>query len=104
MMLDDEQAIPNTSPTNAIVPNHDNNQTSNTSIATNTMITNSNDDASPESLIHALDTSLLKLQQNLAHNREIFKTKAESVLERLKEMEEEMSKALQAQEAINTSQ
>jgi hypothetical protein len=102
MMLDDEQIILNTSPSNAIPPNLSN-QTSNTSIATNTMITNNNDDASPESLIHALDTSLLKLQQNLAHNREIFKTKAESVLERLKEMEE-MSKALQAQEAINTSQ
>ena len=64
----------------------------------------SNNVSSPESLIQTLDTSLLKLQHNLAHNRAIFSAKVDVVMGRLKEMEEEVSKALQGLKSTSFSE
>lgn len=69
------------------------------------MVTTDNSSASsPELLIQTLDASLLKLKQNLAHNRAIFTTKADVVMGKLKEMEGEVNKALQVLDIVNSSQ
>lgn len=93
------------------ISNNDRNESNTTSIVTNQhlrltgmMTTDNNNSSPPDSLIPALDTSLLKLQQNLAHNRAVFTAKANGVLGKLREMEEEVNKALQSLGTISPNQ
>lgn len=60
-------------------------------------------DSSPDSLLASLHLSFAKLKNNLAHNRAVFVAKADAVMAKIKEMEQQVQKAIDGLEGSTST-